>query len=36
MENLSDTLVTILVVAVTLLIANMQLRIKKLEKKLGY
>ncbi len=36
MENLSDTLLTLIVIVMTLTIGNMQYRIKKLEKKLGY
>ncbi len=35
MENLADTLLTIIVVVMTLMIGNMHLRVRNLEKKLG-
>jgi len=35
MENLSDTLLTIIVVVITLTLGSMHLRIRDLEKKLG-
>jgi len=35
MENLSDTLLTIIIVVMTLMLGNMHLRVRDLEKKLG-
>ncbi len=35
MENLSDSLLTIIIVVMTLMVGNMHLRIRDLEKKLG-
>lgn len=35
MENLSDTLLTIIIVVMTLMVGNMHLRVRDLEKKLG-
>ncbi|CAI6147648.1 MAG: hypothetical protein SPLUMA1_SPLUMAMAG1_00479 [uncultured Sulfurimonas sp.] len=35
MENISDTFVIVIIATVTLIVANMHLRIKSLEKKLG-
>ena len=35
MENLSDTLLTIIIVVMTIMLGNMHLRVRDLEKKLG-
>ncbi len=35
MENLSDSLLTIIIVVMTLMLGNMHLRVRDLEKKLG-
>ena len=35
MENLSDTLLTTIIVVMTLMLGNMHLRVRDLEKKLG-
>ncbi len=35
MENLSDSLLTIIIVVMTLMVGNMHLRVRDLEKKLG-
>lgn len=35
MENLSDTLLTLIIVVMTLMLGNMHLRVRDLEKKLG-
>ncbi len=35
MENLSDSLGTIIIVVITLIMGNMHLRVRDLEKKLG-
>ena len=35
MENLSDSLLTIIIVIMTLVLGNMYLRVRDLEKKLG-
>ena len=35
MENLSDTLLTIIIVVMTLILSNMHFRVRDLEKKLG-
>jgi len=35
MENLSDTVLTLIIVTTTLLLGNMHLRVRNLEKKLG-
>jgi len=35
MENLSDTLLTLIIVVMTLMLGNMHFRVRDLEKKLG-
>ena len=35
MENLSDSLLTIIIAVMTLILGNMHLRVRDLEKKLG-
>ena len=35
MENLSDTVLTLIIVVMTLMLGNMHLRVRNLEKKLG-
>ncbi len=35
MENLSDTLLTTIIVVMTIMLGNMHLRVRDLEKKLG-
>jgi len=35
MENLSDTVLTLIIVTITLLLGNMHIRVRNLEKKLG-